>query len=391
MKCIFDLRSEQDNSLVDRIQKLYNEPLVVIRYNDIKPCIGCWNCWLKTPGLCVMKDTMSEHYTDYVNSDTVIMLMDTAQGFIDYRAKAFIDRLIPLYHPHIIVVEGECHHAARYDSYPDMVFYYDNKDLTKAEDQLVEDYLYRVAFHFKSKPYRITNDNIELIPLQPRQARRGLIKWLSVEPIEKLVIYNGSPRIKEGNSTKILEKVKEVLGDKVEIRDLKQKDKWAEWATSFAKDTNVMFFMPLYVHAMPSHVMAFMRLLDKSEGSLSFFVQQGFPESSQSYYLEAYFEQLAIRLNRAYLGTAIKGGVEGLSMRPPVSQNQLILGMISCIERLVNQGHFNSKDIIKLGRPVRMNKVVAMFVRMGLVNKLFWDSILKKNNAINKSFDKPHQ
>lgn len=55
-----------------------------------------------------------------------------------------------------------------------------------------------------------------------------------------------------------------------------------------------MFFMPLYVHAIPSHIMRFIEKLKPSQGSISYFVQSGFPESSQSHYLEAYFEQLAL-------------------------------------------------------------------------------------------------
>jgi AcrR family transcriptional regulator len=77
--------------------------------------------------------------------------------------------------------------------------------------------------------------------------------------------------------------------------------------------------------------MAFIEKLQASKGSISFFVQSGFPESSQSHYLEAYFEQLALRLGRTYLGTAIKGGVEGLQMRPAKAQEKMIEPMVKAI------------------------------------------------------------
>jgi len=126
--------------------------------------------------------------------------------------------------------------------------------------------------------------------------------------MEKLVIYNGSPRRSGSNSTLILKKAAEALNDRVEIRDLKNRDKWDIWAESFKNDKHIMCFMPLYVHAMPSHLMAFMEKLEPSKGSISFFVQSGFPESTQSHFVEAYFEHLALRLGRTYMGTAIKGG-----------------------------------------------------------------------------------
>ena len=125
MKTVFDLREKQDSEIYEAIRNLYNEPLKVVRLEDqsINACIGCCSCWLKAPGRCVMKDRMAEFYHDYINSDTVILLMDTARGFINHQAKAFIDRTIPHYHPYVEIVDGECHHVARYESYPDMVFY----------------------------------------------------------------------------------------------------------------------------------------------------------------------------------------------------------------------------------------------------------------------------
>jgi multimeric flavodoxin WrbA len=172
---MFDLREKQDGEIYEAIKNLYDEPLKVVRLGDqsITACIGCWNCWLKTPGRCVMKDQMAEFYPDYVNSDTVILLMDTAQGFINHQAKAFIDRTIPHYHPYIEIVDGECHHVARYECYPDMVFYYDTEGLTNQEEQVIEDYLYRTAYHFKSKAYRIVKDgSLQLRPLESRKAKK---------------------------------------------------------------------------------------------------------------------------------------------------------------------------------------------------------------------------
>ncbi|QNO15874.1 flavodoxin family protein [Alkalicella caledoniensis] len=396
MKTIFDLRKNQEDKIYEDIQSLYDEPLNIVRLGgkSIKPCIGCWNCWLKTPGICVMKDSMSEIYPDYVNSDTVIFLIDTAQGFINNKAKAFLDRTIPHYHPYIEIVNAECHHVARYQSYPDMVFYFDNQGLKNQEEQVIEDYLYRTAFHFKGKSYRILKDgNTQIRPLESRKPKRQTVAFRSVEPMEKLVIYNGSPRRSGSNSELILGKAAETLGDKIEIRDLKKEDMWGEWADNFTNEKHVMFFMPLYVHAMPSHVMAFIEKLKTSDGSISFFVQSGFPESSQSHYLEAYFEQLALRLGRTYTGTAIKGGIEGLRARSPQNQEKTIVPLVKTIENLVNEGNFNIKNIEQLAIPVQFGTVVSTIVKLvsktGMINS-FWDQQLKANQAYEKSFDRPY-
>lgn len=396
MKTLFDLREKQDGEIYGEIQKLYDEPLKVVRLEDksINACVGCWNCWLKSPGICAMKDKMAESYPDYVNSDTVILVMSTSQGFINHQAKAFLDRTIPHYHPYIQMVDGECHHLARYKGYPDMVFYYDRAGLTNQEETVLEDYLYRTAYHFQSKAYRIVEDGgLQLRKLESRGPKRQAVALASTKPMEKLVIYNGSPRRSGSNSALILKKAVEALGDRIEIRDLKERDKWEEWAEAFKGEEHVMFFMPLYVHAMPSHVMGFIEKLQASKGSISFFVQSGFPESSQSHYLEAYFEQLALRLGRDYIGTAIKGGMEGLQARPDKGQEKMIEPFVKAIVNLVNEGSFNPEDIRKLSMPVRLgNGIIIIFnllSRIGLVN-FMWDRQLKENGAYEKRFDCPY-
>jgi len=393
---LVDLRAKQDAETYKDIQDLFDEPLKIVRLGEhpIKACTGCWSCWLKTPGKCVLKDQMVETYSDYVNSDTIILLMSTSQGFINHQAKAFLDRTIPHYNPYIIMADGECRHLARYDGYPDLVFYYDREGLTDQEEQVLDDYLYRTACHHQSKAYIIVNDgSFQLRLLEPGKPRRGNLPFSSVEAMEKLVIYNGSPRKKGSNSALILEKVAEALGEKVEVRDLKERDNWEVWAAGYKNEEHVMFLMPLYVHAMPSHVMEFIEKLQPSKGSISFFIQSGFPESSQSHYLEAYVEQLARRLGRTYLGTAIKGGVEGMQMRPPAAQEKVIEPMVKAIYNLVCNGSFNPDDIRRLARPVRFGKgaqlIFKLVARFGLVN-YFWDHQLKNNDAYEKRFDRPY-
>lgn len=395
MNTLFDLRRVQDVKTIDAVQNLFDVPLNKISFQDhpINACIGCWSCWLKTPGKCIFNDQMAAHYHDYINSDTVVLLLDTAQGFISHQGKAFLDRTIPHYHPYIEIINQECHHVARYDRYPDMVFYYNTDDLTDQEDQIIEDYLYRTAFHFKAKAYRIKNDGgYQLIQLASRNAKHKQMSFAAAGPMEKLIIYNGSPRRSGSNSSLILENVKETLADKIEIRDLKEKDKWNTWAVSFHDDIDVMFFMPLYVHAMPSHVMAFIELLQASRGNISFFVQSGFPESSQSHYLEAYFEQLAIRLGRIYLGTAINGGVEGLQSRSVAAQEKVIGAITHAIITLVNEGHFSTAEINRLAIPVQLGSLASVLIKRfgGKYINTFWDQQLKTNIAFEKRFDRPY-
>jgi len=397
MITLFDLRTNPDPATVAAIASLYDEQPRCMALNSaaVKACIGCWSCWLKTPGRCVYKDAMAESYSDYVNSDKVILLMDTAQGFINHCAKAFIDRTIPHYHPYIEIVDGECHHKARYERYPELHFYYDDQDLNQEEAQVIEDYLYRTAYHFQSKAYRIhKNPTWTLTELRPRNARNKVLKPNATERVNKLILYNGSPRLSGSNTALILQAISDAYGPNIVVRDLKQKKMWTQWAADFPSESAVIFVLPLYVHAMPSHVMAFIEMLQPSQGSLGFIVQQGFPESSQSYFLEAYFEGLTRRLQRDYLGTAIKGGVEGFQLQPAKEQEKILAPFVELIGSVLENGQMSAQILAKLADKGYLPKGMLFMFRLlaptGLIHS-YWDRQLKQNEAFHQRFDKPHE
>jgi multimeric flavodoxin WrbA len=396
MITLFDLRATPDPETVAAIAALYDEQprCKVLSPAKIKACIGCWSCWVKTPGVCICKDSMSEIYPDYVNADKVILLMDTAQGFLNHSTKAFIDRTIPHYHPYIEIVDGECHHKARYARYPEMHFYYDDQNITAEEAQVIEDYLYRTAYHFRSKAYRIhRNPAWKLAELLPRRARNKSVQPNATQKVDKLILYNGSPRLSGSNTALILNAISEAYGAQIVVRDLKQKKMWAQWAADFPSENAVIFAMPLYVHAMPSHVMAFLELLQPSSGSLGFIVQQGFPESSQSYFLEACFENLTRRLQRDYLGTAIKGGIEGFQLQPAKEQEKILAPFVELVGSVLKNGQMSAQILAKLADSAYLSKGMLFLFKLlaptGLINA-YWDRQLKQNNAFNQRFDQPY-
>lgn len=396
MITLFDLRTNPDPETVAAIAALYDEQprYKALCPTEIKACIGCWSCWVKTPGRCICKDSMAETCPDYVNADKVILLMDTAQGFINHSAKAFIDRTIPHYHPYIEIVDGECHHKARYERYPELHFYYDEQDLTLEEAQVTEDYLYRTAYHFRLKAYRIhKNPAWTLKELTPRVPRNKVLQPNATRKVDKLIIYNGSPRIQGSNTALILKAISDAYGSKVVVRDLKQKRMWAQWAADFPQESAVVFVLPLYVHAMPSHVMAFLEMLQPSSGALGFIVQQGFPESSQSYFLEAYFENLTRRLQRDYIGTAIKGGIEGFQLQPAKEQENILSPFVELVGSVLESGQMSAPLLTSLAAPDYLSKGTLFLFRLlaptGLINA-YWDRQLKQNKAFTQRFGRPY-
>jgi hypothetical protein len=117
---------------------------------DIRNCLGCWNCWLKTPGRCVHKD-LNDFYSKYLESDRVVIFAEVKKGFISGNMKTLLDRMIPLYLPYIEPAESGCNHVPRYDKYPDIEFYYEGTFNTVSGREVLEDFIKRAFTQFRSR------------------------------------------------------------------------------------------------------------------------------------------------------------------------------------------------------------------------------------------------
>ena len=90
--------------------------LVHITKKKIEHCLGCFNCWKKTPGTCVIDDDMSELIKLYINSDIIVWSFPLYYFGMPSKIKAFLDRLLPTSLPAINIKENqECGHPSRYD------------------------------------------------------------------------------------------------------------------------------------------------------------------------------------------------------------------------------------------------------------------------------------
>lgn len=85
---------------------------------DIKPCRGCFACWVKTPGLCFQRDAMDAILPRLARSEAVLWITPVAYGGYGYHLKKALDRSIPVLLPFFTVIGGEVHHPTRYDWHP---------------------------------------------------------------------------------------------------------------------------------------------------------------------------------------------------------------------------------------------------------------------------------
>ncbi len=83
--------------------------------------MGCFVCWVKTPGICVKNDIARDIARDIVQSDVLIYLTPIVFGGYSSELKKAVDRSIPTILPFFKNIEGEIHHKARYKHYPNLL------------------------------------------------------------------------------------------------------------------------------------------------------------------------------------------------------------------------------------------------------------------------------
>ena len=79
----------------------------------IHPCVGCFGCWTKTPGKCVIRDDAVEIYPLIAQSDRVLYVSRVRYGGYDAPMKTMLERSIPVQQAFLRLLDGETHHVQR--------------------------------------------------------------------------------------------------------------------------------------------------------------------------------------------------------------------------------------------------------------------------------------
>lgn len=89
-----------------------------IRYFDLSACkiahcVGCFGCWTKTPGKCVIRDDAVKVYPCIAQSDKLLYVSRIKYGGYDSIMKTMLERAIPVQQAFIRILDGETHHVQR--------------------------------------------------------------------------------------------------------------------------------------------------------------------------------------------------------------------------------------------------------------------------------------
>lgn len=93
----------------------------VLRDEEFSPCTGCFGCWIRTPGECVIDDGARTVTAEIIRSSVLVLLTPVTFGGYSWRLKMVLDRSIGLVLPDLVRRRDETRHPPRYDRYPRLI------------------------------------------------------------------------------------------------------------------------------------------------------------------------------------------------------------------------------------------------------------------------------
>ncbi len=105
---IHDLDQGYDELLREKCDR------TIMADGEYAPCQGCFDCWLKTPAKCKIKDKLVEICRVVGKADEVVIITRNFYGTYSPEIKNIIDRSIGISTTFSTYRKGQMHHVSRY-------------------------------------------------------------------------------------------------------------------------------------------------------------------------------------------------------------------------------------------------------------------------------------
>ncbi len=270
---IHDLKKEE----WDRISERYPDSHVVSDNGTILPCVGCFGCWNKDPGRCVMKDGYQDMGELIHKSDEVIVISRYSYGGFSGFVKNVFDRCLAYVLPHFEIVDGESHHKKRYDEDKPYTFIFYGHDLSEKEKEDARRYVKAVTVNMRTHVKDVVFEEAEEIITKTKEDEK------CGGPV---VLLNASMRTANGNSAKLLKELRKQIKGETETLDLAKYLKDLPGLVKKLEEASaIVIGTPLYVDGLPSQLIRMFETFEKEydKGSKRIYVlaNMGLYESGQ--------------------------------------------------------------------------------------------------------------
>jgi multimeric flavodoxin WrbA len=312
-----------------------------LREMKLAHCLGCFGCWMKTPGMCVEADAGREIARAVIQSDMTVFFTPVTFGGYSPELKRMLDRFIQLISPYFKMDHREVHHPPRYTHRPRLMMVGVQRSLRPNEALIFKTLAGRNAINFHPPSYAaevvLTTDDTSSVEQRFRAllTRSDALPFgeaaarLMPPPVEpqvaseptrarRALLIVGSPKAKPPMASNILGSyVLKRLNERgwdTEILTLhasvNRPEGQAELLASVDRAGLIVLAFPLYADALPYLVTKALSVVADHRRSVSTsslqrlaaIVNSGFPETHQNAVALAICREFAAQSGFAWAG-----------------------------------------------------------------------------------------
>lgn len=158
------------HDLTEKYLDFPKDATIVGNDRPIKKCIGCFGCWVKTPGKCIINDGYQNMGAKAGATNELVIISKCTFGSYSSFVKNVLDRSISYVLPYFEIRNGEMHHASRYENKLKISAYFYGENLTEDEKNTAEALVNANALNFNSEVNTV-------VFVDRAEELREVIKW----------------------------------------------------------------------------------------------------------------------------------------------------------------------------------------------------------------------
>ena len=271
----------------------------------IHPCVGCFGCWNRDPGRCVIKDGYENMGFLIHHAEEVRVISRYTYGGFSSFVKNVFDRSLGYVLPHFEIVEGEMHHRKRYAEDKPFTFYFYGDNIGSEEKETAKRYVKAVCTNIRG-----TVKEVVFLDSESETKKEPL---LPMDRDEKVAMLNCSMRKK--NSYKLALELEKKLGKETVLLNLSEfHNNHPGLAKDLEEVSDIVLCTPLYVDGLPSQLIRFLEFWGKeyhgSSKRIYCLANMGLYESQQLKNLLSQVRQWTTAMDFSYCGSLAVGAGE---------------------------------------------------------------------------------
>jgi multimeric flavodoxin WrbA len=117
---------------------IVGENTVFPAFPTVRQCVGCFECWFSTSGVCVLNDRCKEFSSMISGHNEIVVISRMVFGGLSPAIKIVLERCIGHLLPFFRIVNGEMHHVLRHEHKFELRYIFYGQDVGTREKEIAQ-------------------------------------------------------------------------------------------------------------------------------------------------------------------------------------------------------------------------------------------------------------